>query len=110
MARRSSHRTKAIAIANSAKRVSAIRELIRTRVMVGATIFTSLLISTFTAYGMLSGDRELLSEVWLLVKIVTLTLIAWGGGQSLLRVLSRLRLEDDTSDLSGKVASTRRIQ
>jgi hypothetical protein len=81
--------------AMEAKRASENRDLLRSRTMVGAASFAGLLMCAFTAYGMLWGDRELLLEVWSLVKILVVTLIAWAGGRGLLRALSDLRFEDD---------------
>ena len=99
MKRRNSRVGKSRGTASGAtKDARQMRDLARARMMVWAALFTGLLISGFTAYGMVSGDRELLSEVWSLIRIVTVALVAWGGGKGLLEVLSRLRFEDDRAE------------
>jgi hypothetical protein len=57
------------------------RDFVRARVMGWVAVLTGVLVGAFPAYGMISGDREVLSEVWSCVKMAAVAIMAWAGGE-----------------------------
>jgi hypothetical protein len=59
----------------------------RGRLMTWAAALTGLLVMAFAAYGMISQDREVLSEVWWLVRLAAVLILAgvFGNVVGLLR-------------------------
>jgi hypothetical protein len=62
--------------------------------MLGASVMSNLLVVTFAIYGMISGDRQLLLEVWSLIKMMISVLMIWGGGKGVLQLLSKFDLRE----------------
>jgi hypothetical protein len=67
----------------------------RARIMVWAAGLIGLLVTAFEVYGMIAGDREVLANVWSLVKSSALAVIVWAGGKSVLDLLRTIRTGDE---------------
>jgi hypothetical protein len=66
--------------------------------MVASALFTYALVVALALYGMVTGDRELLSKVCSLIWPGAVAIVVWGGGSSVLEVLGRIPLDDGGLD------------